>query len=46
MSPIAIPDTGFTICTPESIKAKVPAHTVAIEDEPLDSKISETTRTV
>ena len=30
---------------PASINANVPAHTVAIEEEPLDSRISETTRT-
>ena len=45
ISPIAIPETGFLIGTPASIKAKVPAQTVAIDDEPFDSKISETTRT-
>ena len=43
--PIAIPDTGFLIFTPASISARVPAHTVAIDDEPLDSRISDTTRT-
>ena len=43
--PMAIPDTGFLIFTPASIKASVPAHTVAMEEEPLDSRISETTRT-
>ena len=43
--PIAMPDTGFLIFTPASINANVPAHTVAIEEEPLDSRISETTRT-
>ena len=42
---MAIPETGFLICTPASIKANVPAQTVAIDEEPLDSKISETTRT-
>jgi hypothetical protein len=46
INPIAIPVTGFLIGIPASINAKVPAHTVAMEDEPLDSKISETTRTV
>ena len=45
INPIAIPETGFFIGTPASINAKVPAHTVAIEDEPFDSRISETTRT-
>ena len=43
---MAIPDTGFFIWIPASIRAKVPAHTVAIEEEPLDSNISDTTRTV
>ena len=37
INPIAIPDTGFLIGTPASIKASVPEHTVAIEEEPLDS---------
>jgi len=45
-SPIAIPETGLRIGTPASINASDPAQTVAIEDEPLDSKISEITRTV
>ena len=45
-NPMAIPETGFVICTPASIKANVPAQTVAIEDEPLDSRISETIRIV
>ena len=45
INPIAIPETGFLILTPASINASVPAHTVAIEDEPFDSRISETTRT-
>src|SRR5215207_1281118 len=42
--PIAIPETGAEICTPPSISARVPAQTVAIEDDPLDSRMSETTR--
>ena len=46
MSPIAIPETGLVIWTPASISAIVPAQTVAIEEEPLDSSTSETTRTV
>ena len=45
INPIAIPDTGFLIFTPASISANVPAQTVAMEEEPLDSRISETTRT-
>ena len=46
INPIATPLTCFGKGTPASINAKEPAQTVAIEDEPLDSKISETTRTV
>ena len=46
INPIAIPETGFLSLTPASISAIVPAHTVAIEDEPLDSSMSETTLTV
>ena len=46
ISPIAIPETGLVICTPASISAIVPEQTVAIEDEPLLSNTSETTRTV
>ena len=46
MSPIAIPLTGFFIGTPASIKANVPAHTVAIDEEPFDSRIWLTKRTV
>src|SRR5574344_1644892 len=45
IKPIAIPDTGFLIFTPQSINARHPAHTVAIDDEPLDSNISDTTLT-
>ena len=43
---MAIPETGLFIFTPPSINANVPAHTVAIDEEPLDSKISETNRIV
>ena len=43
--PIAIPATGFQKELP-SIKAKEEAHTVAIEEEPLDSVTSDTTLTV
>ena len=46
INPIAIPETGFLIGKPESINANVPAQTVAIEEEPLDSKTSDTIRTV
>ena len=39
---MAIPATGRSIGTPASIRASEPPHTVAIEDEPFDSVISET----
>jgi hypothetical protein len=38
----AIPETGFFMGRPASIIAIVPAHTVAIEEEPLDSNTSDT----
>ena len=41
-----MPATGATVGTPQSISARLPPHTDAIDDEPLDSRISETTRTV
>ena len=44
--PIAIPATGALIGTPASINAKEAPQTEAIEDEPLDSVISDTTRMV
>src|SRR5687768_1963551 len=44
--PIAIPETGPLTGTPASISAKDPAQTVAIEDEPFDSRISDTMRMV
>src|SRR5471030_3021768 len=44
--PIAIPATAALIGTPASIRARDAPQTEAIEDEPLDSVISETTRTV
>src|SRR5688572_31096277 len=44
--PIAIPDTGPFTGTPASINASEPAHTVAIDDEPFDSRISDTIRMV
>ena len=44
--PIAIPETAAFKLTPPSIKANDPAHTVAIEEEPFDSKISDTIRMV
>ena len=46
MRPMAIPATGALIGTPASIRASVDPQTEAIDDEPLDSKMSETTRIV
>ena len=43
---MAIPATGFFIGTPASIKDNVEPQTVAIEEDPLDSIISDTTRIV
>ena len=42
INPIAIPATGPLIGTPASINAKDVPQTVAIEEEPLDSVISDT----
>ena len=42
IKPIAIPATGSLIGTPASIRASEVPQTVAIEDEPLDSVISDT----
>ena len=44
--PMAIPATGFLSGTPASIMARDEPHTVAMEDEPLLSVISETRRNV
>jgi hypothetical protein len=41
-----MPAVGRFIGTPASIKASDEPHTVAIEEEPFDSVISETIRTV
>ena len=38
-----MPATGFLIFTPASISESVDPHTEAIEDEPLDSRMSDTT---
>ena len=43
---MATPATGFTIGTPASIIASVPPQIDAIDDEPFDSVMSETMRTV
>ena len=42
--PIATPATGALIGTPASISARVVPQTLAMELEPLDSRISDTTR--
>ncbi len=44
--PIAIPATGALIGTPASISASVDPHTDAIEVEPFELRISETSRIV
>ena len=44
--PMAMPATGLASGTPASISASEVPQTVAIDDEPLDSVISETTRSV
>ena len=46
ISPIATPAQGALIGTPASISAREAPHTDAIEEEPLDSRISETMRIV
>ncbi len=46
ISPMAMPATGRFSGTPASISASELPHTVAIEDDPLLSVISETTRIV
>src|ERR687883_978576 len=46
MSPIAIPATGRAIGTPASISERLDPHTDAIDDDPFDSRMSDTTRIV
>ena len=41
-----MPATGLRIGTPASIRASDEPHTEAIDDEPLDSRMSDTTRIV
>ena len=41
-----MPATGRSIGTPPSISASEPPQTDAIDEEPFDSVISDTTRTV
>ena len=43
---MAMPATGVLIGTPASISERLEPHTEAIDDEPLDSRMSETTRIV
>ena len=45
-SPIAMPATWPFIGTPASISERQPPQTEAIDEEPFDSVISETTRSV
>ena len=45
-SPAEMPATGALMGTPASISASVPTQTLAIEEEPLEPVISETTRMV
>jgi len=44
--PMATPAQGAFIGTPASISASDPPQTVAIDDDPFDSRISDTTRRV
>ena len=44
--PIEMPATGLVIGTPAAINAKVAPQTVAMDDEPFDSRMSDTTRIV
>jgi hypothetical protein len=46
MRPMAMPDTGDFSGTPASISASEPPQTDAIDEEPLDSVISDTMRIV
>ena len=43
---MAMPATGSAIGTPASISASIPPHTLAMELEPFDSRMSLTTRSV
>ena len=43
---MATPETGALMGTPASISARLAPQTVAMEEEPLDSSTSETTRRV
>ena len=43
---MAIPATGLGMATPASCRAMIPPQTVAIDEDPLDSRMSETIRIV
>ncbi len=43
---MATPETGALMGTPASIRARLAPQTVAMDEEPLDSSTSETTRMV
>ena len=43
---MATPATGAFSGTPASMRASEPPQTVAIEDDPFDSRMSDTTRRV
>ncbi len=45
-SPMAMPATDFLIGTPALSRLSVPPHTDAMDDEPFDSRISDTNRMV
>ena len=46
ISPIAMPATGSLTGTPASMRARLPPQTVAIDEDPFDSRMSETRRRV
>ena len=46
MRPMATPETGRLMGTPASMRASVEPQVEPIEEEPLDSMTSETTRIV
>ena len=43
---MATPATGAEMGTPASMSERQPPHTAAMDEEPLDSTVSDTTRTV
>ena len=44
MRPMAMPDTGALMGTPASMRASVEPQVEAMDDEPFDSRTSDTTR--